>query len=187
MGAWGDTTPTDPRSRRNRASRRGGQLLTRALGSSYASACPHFVLPVPLSRMVAPYARTLRIPAEQWHRHLHTGYQSGRLLPQQRKTAPNGRQGSSTCGAEFVEGCVMVRPQARQETMERRRHERSQAVGLAGIDAGAPHELHRPGADGLRSPPRGQRCWGASEHFRLILRPSGSIIPSGRPRHRSTR
>src|SRR5215469_7895033 len=33
-GAWGETTPTDPRSQRKRASRRGGQLLTRALGSS---------------------------------------------------------------------------------------------------------------------------------------------------------
>src|SRR5690349_14914117 len=60
MGAVGDTTTTDPRSRRNRVSRRGGQLLTRALGSSNSSACPHFVLPVPLSRMVAPYARTVR-------------------------------------------------------------------------------------------------------------------------------
>jgi hypothetical protein len=30
-GAVGDTTPTDPRSQRNRAGRRGGQLLTRAL------------------------------------------------------------------------------------------------------------------------------------------------------------
>src|SRR5262252_9386387 len=64
-GAWGNTTPTDPRSRRNRANRRGanrrgGQLLTRALGSSNLSACPHLVLPVPLSRMVAPYARTIR-------------------------------------------------------------------------------------------------------------------------------
>lgn len=47
-GAAGDTTTTDSRSQRNRACRRGGQLLTRALGSSCASACPHFVLPVPL-------------------------------------------------------------------------------------------------------------------------------------------
>ena len=49
-GAAGDTTTTDSRSKRNRASRRGGQLQTRAHSSSYASACPH------LSRMVAPYA-----------------------------------------------------------------------------------------------------------------------------------
>lgn len=40
-GAAGDATPTDPRSRRNRAGRRGGQLLTRALASSNTSACPH--------------------------------------------------------------------------------------------------------------------------------------------------
>jgi hypothetical protein len=32
-GAVGNTTTTDPRSRRNRVGRRGGQLLTRALGS----------------------------------------------------------------------------------------------------------------------------------------------------------
>ena len=55
-GAAGDTTPTDPRSRRNRASRRGGQLLTRARGSSSHRPAHTFVLPVPLSRMVAPYA-----------------------------------------------------------------------------------------------------------------------------------
>jgi hypothetical protein len=45
MGAAGDTTPTDPRSRRNRASRRGGQLLTRARSSSFAPACPHLRAP----------------------------------------------------------------------------------------------------------------------------------------------
>src|SRR5215207_9556497 len=33
-----------------------GQLLTRARSSSCTSACPNVVLPVPLSRMVAPYA-----------------------------------------------------------------------------------------------------------------------------------
>ncbi|GAA10276.1 hypothetical protein ATPR_3281 [Acetobacter tropicalis NBRC 101654] len=44
-GAAGDATPTDPRSRRNRAGRRGGQLLTRARGSSYKSACPHLRAP----------------------------------------------------------------------------------------------------------------------------------------------
>ena len=44
-GAEGNTTPTDPRSRRNRASRRGGQLLTRARSSSNGSACPHLRAP----------------------------------------------------------------------------------------------------------------------------------------------
>src|SRR5829696_3071181 len=87
-GAWGDTTPTDPRSRRNRASRRGGQLLTRARSSSYTSACPHFVLPVPLSRMVAPYAGTASIPAERRHQHPHTGYEPARA-PQRRDQAPH--------------------------------------------------------------------------------------------------
>lgn len=44
-GAAGDTTTTDPRSQRNRVSRRGGQLLTRARSSWYTSACPHFRAP----------------------------------------------------------------------------------------------------------------------------------------------
>jgi hypothetical protein len=55
-GAVGNTTPTDPRSQRNRAGRRGGQLLTRARGSSNRTACPHHVLPVPL----VPDGRTIR-------------------------------------------------------------------------------------------------------------------------------
>src|SRR4051794_20484019 len=55
-GAVGDTTTTDPRSRRNRAGRRGGQLLTRARGSSSGSACPRFVLPAPRS----PDGHTIR-------------------------------------------------------------------------------------------------------------------------------
>ena len=53
----GCTTTTDPRSQRNRAGRRGGQLRTRALGSSCKSACPRFTCsPMPLSRKVSPYA-----------------------------------------------------------------------------------------------------------------------------------
>ncbi|MGF6313348.1 hypothetical protein ABIB82_007506 [Bradyrhizobium sp. i1.8.4] len=44
-----DTITTDSRSRRSRASRRGDQLLTRALGSSCVSACPHFASRTPLS------------------------------------------------------------------------------------------------------------------------------------------
>jgi transposase-like protein len=36
-----------------------------------------FVLPVPLSRMVAPYAAILEIAAGHRHRDLHTGYQRG--------------------------------------------------------------------------------------------------------------
>jgi len=56
-GAAGDTTTTDSRSRRNRASRRGGQLLTRARSSSYGSACPHLRAPgasVPDGRTIYP-------------------------------------------------------------------------------------------------------------------------------------
>jgi Transposase, Mutator family len=55
-GAAGDTTPTDSRSRRNRASRRGGQLLTRAHGSSNRSACPHLRAP----GASVPDGRTIR-------------------------------------------------------------------------------------------------------------------------------
>src|SRR3954453_21432831 len=55
-GAVGDTTTTDQRSRRNRSGRRGGQLLTRARGSSSGSACPRFVLPAPRS----PDGHTIR-------------------------------------------------------------------------------------------------------------------------------
>lgn len=63
-GAGGDATPTDTRSRRNRAGRRGGQLLTRARSSSKYIGLPALgVLPVPLSRMVAPYAENRSSPA----------------------------------------------------------------------------------------------------------------------------
>ncbi|MDF2809622.1 MAG: hypothetical protein K0S56_653 [Microvirga sp.] len=72
------TTTTDSRSRRNRASRRGGELLTGALGSSSGSACRTFVLPVPRSRIVAPYAAILETAAEHRHRESHTGYASDR-------------------------------------------------------------------------------------------------------------
>jgi hypothetical protein len=56
MGAAGDTTPTDSRSQRNRASRRGGQLTTRARSSSYRSACPHLRAP----GASVPDGRTIR-------------------------------------------------------------------------------------------------------------------------------
>jgi hypothetical protein len=55
-GAAGDTTPTDSRSQRNRASRRGGQLTTRARSSSYRSACPHLRAP----GASVPDGRTIR-------------------------------------------------------------------------------------------------------------------------------
>ncbi|AWV20168.1 hypothetical protein RADP37_05232 (plasmid) [Roseomonas mucosa] len=72
----GNTTTTDPRSRRNRVGRRGGQLLTRALGSSNTSACPLTCSRCPSSRMVSPYARMEAVPAgSSRHRHPHTRYQ----------------------------------------------------------------------------------------------------------------
>jgi hypothetical protein len=56
MGAADNTTPTDSRSRRNRASRRAGQLTTRARSSSYRSACPHLRAP----GASVPDGRTIR-------------------------------------------------------------------------------------------------------------------------------
>ena len=41
----GHTTPTDSRSQRIRASRRGGQIQTRALGSSYVTGLPSLRAP----------------------------------------------------------------------------------------------------------------------------------------------
>ena len=61
----GKTTPTDPRSRRIRASRRGGHLLTRARSPSNETGLPvHVCLKAPLSRTVAPYSppQTQRAP-----------------------------------------------------------------------------------------------------------------------------
>ena len=71
----GDTTTTDPRSRRNRASRRGGQLLTRARSSSF-----NIGLPAPsCSRCLCPgwshHTRYQRTQPASRHRHPHTGYQ----------------------------------------------------------------------------------------------------------------
>ena len=61
-GAAGDTTTTDPCSQHNRASRRGGQLLTRARSSCYASACPHLRAP----GASVPDARSIhRVPKTQ--------------------------------------------------------------------------------------------------------------------------
>jgi hypothetical protein len=60
-----NTSTTDPRSQHNRVGRRGGQLLTRALGSSYRSACPVSVLPVPLVPDGCTICRNQPIPAER--------------------------------------------------------------------------------------------------------------------------
>ena len=82
--AVGDTTPTDSRSRRNRASRRGGQLLTRARSSSSRSACPHFRAPgasVPDGRTIRGRldARSGEFSAD----NSHTGYECDRGLERQ--------------------------------------------------------------------------------------------------------
>src|SRR5262245_60353666 len=59
-GAVGHTTPTDPRSQRNRAGRGGGQLTTRALSSSYRSACP------PCGRPLASYDPSMLLRAASY-------------------------------------------------------------------------------------------------------------------------
>ena len=56
IGAAGDTTTTGSRSRRNRASCRGGQLQTRARSSTFGSACPHLRAP----GASVPDGRTIR-------------------------------------------------------------------------------------------------------------------------------
>src|SRR5262245_44985241 len=94
-GAAGDTTTTDSRSQRNRASRRGGQLLTRALGSSCVSACPHFVLPVPLSRW-SHHTPRCRIPQPNvGTEKSHTGYQRHRKLVRDRASPHRALEGMS--------------------------------------------------------------------------------------------
>ena len=78
----GQTTPTDSRSQRIRASRRGGQLLTQARSSSNKTGLPdHVCSQMPLSRTVAPYAP----PDDTPRRHgqggtaiFHTGQQCNR-------------------------------------------------------------------------------------------------------------
>ncbi len=56
-GAGGDTTTTDSRSQRNRASRRGGQLQTRARSSSYKIGLPALRAP----GASVPDGRTIRL------------------------------------------------------------------------------------------------------------------------------
>jgi hypothetical protein len=55
-----------------------GQLLTRALGSSCVSACPHFVLPVPLSRWSHHMPRCRTPQPNVGTEKSHTGYQRHR-------------------------------------------------------------------------------------------------------------
>jgi hypothetical protein len=75
-GAVGDTTTTDPRSRRNRVGRRGGQLLTRALGSLYRNGLPTDVLPVPLVPGWSHHTPGPSCPSRMSeHRDPHTSYQ----------------------------------------------------------------------------------------------------------------
>ena len=91
-GAAGDTTTRIRAHGANRASRRGGQLRTQLHGSSYASAFRTFVLPVPSSRMVAPYAEPLRS-------QLDVG--TGLLIPVT-NVARRGWQSRRTCAARAV-------------------------------------------------------------------------------------
>ena len=79
----GKTTPTDSRSKRIRASRRGGHLLTRALSPSSNNGLPdHVCFRMPPSRTVAPYSPP-RTPsaardgpsARTAPTAFHTGYQ----------------------------------------------------------------------------------------------------------------
>jgi len=63
----GQTTPTDSRSRRIRASRKGGQLLTRARSPSNKTGLPDRVCSrMPLSRTVAPYSPARTAKPSRW-------------------------------------------------------------------------------------------------------------------------
>ena len=78
-GAVGDTTTTDPRSRRNRASRRGGQLQTRAHSSTYENGLPT----LSCSRCLSPgwshhTPCSSRAQPNIGTDHSHTGYESDR-------------------------------------------------------------------------------------------------------------
>jgi hypothetical protein len=115
QSSWrGKTTPTDPRSKRIRASRRGGHLLTRPRGPSNKNGLPvHVCSKMPPSRTVAPYSppRTQTQPqrgpsARTAPAAFHTGYQSAgarqprdrpphrrrRHLPQRRRSHPPRRR-----------------------------------------------------------------------------------------------
>ena len=84
----GNTTPTDSRSQRIRASRKGGQLLTRARSSSFDIGLPVPRVPAPLSRMVAPYTPTAYLQGAGRSRHLfHTRYQRHRIDFRHRQVA----------------------------------------------------------------------------------------------------
>jgi hypothetical protein len=84
----GRTTPTDPRSKRIRASRRGGQVQTRARGPQCDErpAQPAFAPGCPASRTVAPYspspkrstAATARSLGAAASAAFHTGYKCHR-------------------------------------------------------------------------------------------------------------
>ena len=68
----------DSRSQRNRAGRKGGELLTRACGSSYNNGLPPRSAPqCPLSRMVTPYAQTAQHGTVR-RRLYHAGYKRHR-------------------------------------------------------------------------------------------------------------
>ena len=78
-GAVGDTTTTDPRSRRNRANRRGGQLQTRAHSSTYENGLPT----LSCSRCLSPgwshhTPCSSRAQPNIGTDHSHTGYESDR-------------------------------------------------------------------------------------------------------------
>src|SRR6188472_1887021 len=88
---WDGTTPTDTRSQRSRASRRGGQLLTRARSPLSKNGLPIRVPREPLSRTVTPYAR--REPPSQRNNTralavFHTGYK--RYREPERPLPPRG-------------------------------------------------------------------------------------------------
>lgn len=74
-GAVGDTTTTDPRSQRNRASRRGGHLLTRARSSTCKVGLPALRAPGASVSDGRTIRRDHETAAGHQHQESHTGYQ----------------------------------------------------------------------------------------------------------------
>jgi hypothetical protein len=92
--ARADGTLTDPRSQRTQASRRGGQIISRAHSSSDSSACPFHVLPTPLSWSTQDTVGAPRLPARRW-RHR----KSCLIIVVLDRTIRASRAASGACGA----------------------------------------------------------------------------------------
>ena len=94
----GNTTTTDSRAQRNRASRRGGQLPTRARGSSYKTGLPT--------------ERASRRPCPGWIYHTPIKDRLERVTPRPSCRLPipsNRRSPRSACALRKTRNCLSAR------------------------------------------------------------------------------